>query len=109
MALTDEFEHLGPNSGLIEEMYRPYEENPESVSPAWRDFFADYTPRGTTTAAPAPTPAPAPPAPAPAPTPAPATVTSAPATPGAPVMDGEAAAPIRGAAARIVENMESSL
>ena len=115
MALTDDFEKLGPNSGLVEEMYRQYLDNPESVSESWRDFFADYAPRGAG-APPAPPPAPAPAAPAPAP----AAPTPPPAAPGAPVakptgpsgppiMDGETAAPLRGSAARIVENMEASL
>ena len=42
------FEDLGPNSGLIEEMYRRYVENPGSVAETWRDFFADYKPLGAT-------------------------------------------------------------
>jgi 2-oxoglutarate dehydrogenase E1 component len=106
MALTDDFESLGPNSGLVEEMYRQYLENPESVSPSWRDFFADYAPRGTgAPAAPpaAPTAAAAPVVPA-GQAPAPGPSSKAP-----PVMDGETAAPLRGSAARIVENMEASL
>ncbi len=107
MALTDNFESLGPNSGLVEEMYRQYLDNPESVSESWRDFFADYAPRGATGAVVAQATAPA--APAAAPTaPGPATKPTGPA-PGAPVMDGETAAPLRGSAARIVENMEASL
>ena len=40
------FEDLGPNSGLIEEMYRRYVENPGSVAETWREFFADYKPLG---------------------------------------------------------------
>ena len=36
MALTDKFEDLGPNSGLVEEMYRQFLENPGSVSASWR-------------------------------------------------------------------------
>jgi 2-oxoglutarate dehydrogenase E1 component len=104
MALKDSFEDLGPNSGLVEEMYRLYLENPGAVSPSWRDFFADYVPRGAAVVAPpAPTPAPAP---APA-TPAPPAAPVGPAA--APVMDGEEAAPLRGAAARVVENMQASL
>jgi multifunctional 2-oxoglutarate metabolism enzyme len=35
---------FGPNIWLIDEMYRQYMENPESVSDSWRDFFADYKP-----------------------------------------------------------------
>ncbi|HEX4685908.1 MAG TPA: 2-oxo acid dehydrogenase subunit E2, partial [Nocardioides sp.] len=110
MALTDKFEDLGPNSGLVEEMYRQFLENPGSVSASWRDFFADYAPRGIAIApvAPAPvTPAtPAAPAPAPAaPKPAPAQADGT----TAPVIDGEVPAPLRGAAARTVQNMEASL
>src|SRR6476660_2173375 len=111
MALTDKFEDLGPNSGLVEEMYRQYLENPGSVSPSWRDFFADYAPRGAT---PATVTVPAPPAPAAPATPAApaAPAAPAPAVPKAkagdasapPVMDGETAAPLRGSAARVVEN-----
>lgn len=47
MAARDTFEDLGPNAGLVEEMYRQFVEAPESVSESWRDFFADYVPRGT--------------------------------------------------------------
>jgi multifunctional 2-oxoglutarate metabolism enzyme len=84
MALTDDFESLGPNSGLVEEMYRQFLDNPESVSESWRDFFADYAPRGAAAAAaPAPAPAapvaPAAPAPAAAPAPKPAAPAGAPA------------------------------
>jgi multifunctional 2-oxoglutarate metabolism enzyme len=106
---------LGPNAGLIDEMYRLYQENPQAVAPGWREFFEDYVPR---TNAPAPaTAAPTPAAPAtaaPAPEPA-ATRPSAPATPPAPtaaapvVLDGDEPQPLRGAAARIVANMEASL
>ena len=109
MALTDDFESLGPNSGLVEEMYRQYLDNPESVSESWRDFFADYAPRGAA-AAPAVPAAPAPAADGATPAPAPpkAKPAKGPST-APPVMDGETAAPLRGSAARIVENMEASL
>ncbi|MGH2739844.1 MAG: 2-oxo acid dehydrogenase subunit E2, partial [Actinomycetota bacterium] len=36
---------FGPNAWLIEEMYRSYVEDPESVSETWREFFEDYEPR----------------------------------------------------------------
>jgi 2-oxoglutarate dehydrogenase E1 component len=97
---------LGSNAGMVEDMYRQFVERPESVSDAWREFFADYVPReaATETAAPAPAP------PAPAPTPA---ATPAPPAPAkdttALVLDGETPSVLRGAAARIVENMEESL
>ena len=35
---------LGFNTGYVEELYRQYLEDPESVSESWRDFFADYRP-----------------------------------------------------------------
>jgi 2-oxoglutarate dehydrogenase E1 component len=96
----------GPNAWLVDEMYEQYLADPNSVSESWRDFFQDYrptaTPRGGLTAAPAPAPAPAPAAappaaPAPAAAPPAADATEPPGT------------PLRGAAARIVANMEASL
>ena len=114
--MTNTFEDLGPNSGLVDEMYRQYQADPSSVSPAWQDFFSDYLPTGTapsTTNGGAATP-----------------VATAPVTPSVPSMtirqeppaepkrvsetaplmlDGDEPKPIRGAAARIVENMEASL
>ncbi len=35
---------FGPNVGLIDEIYRQYLDDPESVSPAWREFFAENEP-----------------------------------------------------------------
>src|SRR5438876_7498438 len=91
---------LGPNAGLIDEMYRLYRENPDAVSAGWREFFADYQPRAeVATPDPAPAAAPAPPPP-----PATADGTRAPVT-----LDGESPQPLRGASARVVENMEASL
>src|SRR5262245_35590865 len=34
----------GPNVGLIEDIYARYREDPESVSPAWREFFTLHEP-----------------------------------------------------------------
>ncbi len=113
---------LGPNAGLVDEMYRLYRENPEAVSPGWRDFFADYQPRAELAppepaAPPAPAPAPSAPAAAPAAVPA-AQPPAAPAPAAAPkpdgqaapvTLDGEAPEPLRGASARVVQNMEASL
>jgi 2-oxoglutarate decarboxylase len=128
---------LGPNAWLVDEMYEQYLADPGSVSESWRDFFADYrrdadhmappapggapataragngavtAPDGPTTAAArdlAPTPA--------APEAAPATKDAKAAAPA--TKDAKAAAratadegePLRGVAARIVENMEASL
>jgi 2-oxoglutarate dehydrogenase E1 component len=121
---------LGPNAWLVDEMYEQYLADPTSVSESWRDFFADYrrdvdhaapaagngmtTPVASNTAGtmapPGPAPAPAPAAPAPT-TPAPAAA-PAPAAqaPPAPAEKAEQPGdPLRGVAARIVENMETSL
>jgi 2-oxoglutarate dehydrogenase E1 component len=99
-------DQLGPNAGLVEEMFRRYQENPSAIAPAWQEFFADYQPRtgnGVATAAaaaPAPTTAPAAAAaPAPAPSP-PGTIN---------VLDGEEPQLLRGVAKAIVTNMEASL
>ncbi|HEX6418329.1 MAG TPA: multifunctional oxoglutarate decarboxylase/oxoglutarate dehydrogenase thiamine pyrophosphate-binding subunit/dihydrolipoyllysine-residue succinyltransferase subunit [Acidimicrobiales bacterium] len=127
---------LGPNAWLVDEMYEQYLADPGSVSESWRDFFADYRrdadhaepaaprPGGPAAAAPAPAREAAPSAstarnlaPAAA---APVAPPQAPAAPAAPAA-GERAAPepaakadepgrpLRGAAARIVQNMEASL
>jgi multifunctional 2-oxoglutarate metabolism enzyme len=121
---------LGPNAWLVDEMYEQYLADPTSVSESWRDFFADYkrdvdhAPATAATRAPtrAPTPAPAPasngavaPAPPPparaaaAPAPAPAKPAAQPAQPAQPAQAAQPGEPLRGAAARIVTNMEASL
>jgi 2-oxoglutarate dehydrogenase E1 component len=87
-------EAFGPNAWLIEEMYRQFREQPETVTESWRDFFEDYRPLS----APAPQLGAEPTAPKPA----------------EPPEDGRAAippgaTPLRGGFARIVENMERSL
>ncbi|HEX8134936.1 MAG TPA: 2-oxo acid dehydrogenase subunit E2, partial [Actinomycetes bacterium] len=142
---------FGPNVGLIDEMYRKFLDDPESVSEAWREFFAENEPEeddgaaeatatraepaeGRTEAEQLPAAGTEPPAPATPAEPAaegdgkpaqpaataepkaePKPATKAEAKPAAPAK-GEAAAdgkqdqtvPLRGAAARIVEAMESS-
>jgi multifunctional 2-oxoglutarate metabolism enzyme len=147
---------FGANVGLIDEIYRQYLDNPQSVSPAWRDFFAENEPEAddgdgsgapedtaegrveaeggqteTASAAP-PTPQEAPPAeesartrepdrakepakaeeqPAPKAAQAPK-AKEQPRPKAAPEDDGRARpqpVPLRGAAARIVEAMETSL
>jgi 2-oxoglutarate dehydrogenase E1 component len=92
------FEELGPNSGLVEELYQRYLENPSSVDERWRVFFDGSAPPPNGEGAPL---APAPPAPT--------TAASAPARPGPIVLEGDEPEPLRGAAARTVENMETSL
>jgi 2-oxoglutarate dehydrogenase E1 component len=118
---------LGPNAWLVDEMYEQYLANPSSVSEAWREFFADYRretdpqptthgPVGTGGAIANGAATTAPPGPAAPPTPA-----AKPAAGKAPAKgDGKAKGgqaddeevpgqPLRGVAARIVENMEKSL
>ncbi|OWY61521.1 alpha-ketoglutarate decarboxylase, partial [cyanobacterium TDX16] len=110
-------------------MYEQFLADPQSVSESWREFFADYRPDGAATRAGAEAPPQEPASsngasnanattatPASPITPAPAKPTTAPAAPAAKVeaKDDDAAAepvgdPIRGAAARIVANMEASL
>ena len=35
---------LGFNTGYVEELYRQFLDDPDSVSDSWREFFADYRP-----------------------------------------------------------------
>src|SRR5207245_126622 len=102
-----EFEDLGPNSGLAEDMYGRYVEDPASVPDGWREFFDN---REATRPAPQ-APAPAPQSPSPAPPGAASTTWQASRSPSpAPEADGaDRPVPMRGATARIVENMEASL
>jgi 2-oxoglutarate decarboxylase len=39
------FAEFGANEWLVDEMYQRYLQDPNSVDPAWWDFFADYVPR----------------------------------------------------------------
>ncbi|MFT4603456.1 MAG: 2-oxoglutarate decarboxylase [Rhodothermales bacterium] len=98
--------NLGFNTGYIEDLYRQYLGDPSSVSESWRDFFADYdpgaefvTPEPSAVAAPATT------AVAPAVRPPVSSGDGAPASP----EEAVKAKAIRGAASKIVENMEASL
>ena len=93
-------EQFGPNDWLVDEMYRKYREDPASVSESWRDFFEDYRPRGES----APVVAPAERAPDVEPVTKPVA-----AKPTAEPVEVGDAAPLRGAAAAIVKNMEESL
>ena len=78
---------FGPNAWLVDDMYDRYLADPNSVAESWRQFFADYQ-RSTL--------------------PTVASATTAP-TPSKPVAIDAEATPLRGAAARIVTNMEASL
>ncbi|NNE47091.1 MAG: multifunctional oxoglutarate decarboxylase/oxoglutarate dehydrogenase thiamine pyrophosphate-binding subunit/dihydrolipoyllysine-residue succinyltransferase subunit [Rhodothermales bacterium] len=108
---------LGFNTGYVEQLYRQYLDNPESVSESWREFFADYRPSESFVAA----------------TEARKAVVAAsgeleaevaaagltaregdgavsPAEPAAAELEFEAEIkPLRGASAKIVENMEASI
>ena len=101
---------VDPNAGFLDDMRERFHADPGGVDPSWRSFFegspapAPSAP-ATGGTAPAP-PATASPAPAPSPPPAPAP-TRAPQAPL--VLEGEEPQALRGAAVRIVENMEASL
>ena len=120
---------FGPNAWLVDDMYERFLADPESVGDSWREFFADYRP------APVPAPqtqgAPAtPPATPTRPTPPPSqsspdapatdrgtttgtTTATATATVSPPAMapsrSVESPTMLRGAASRVVANMEASL
>src|SRR5688572_22129237 len=94
---------MGPNAWLVDEMHEQFLADPTSVSESWQDFFADYRRDAEPQAGPAVT---APVAAAAAPPAAPAPGATADPSPPAPEAPGD---PIRGAAARIVANMEASL
>ena len=87
------FEDLGPNSGLVEDLYERYRQDPESIPDRWRKYFMEHPPDGNGDGA-------APVAPAPA---APSEPQPPPASP------PPGSEPLRGVAARIAENMEASL
>jgi 2-oxoglutarate decarboxylase len=125
---SDQFAGFGPNEWLVYEMYQQYLKDPESVDKAWWDFFADYKPSETAAnggsppaektkpapdaAPPAPSPpAPSPPTPAAKPAVAEPTTARAPETPPSQPHTSEQprSHQLRGAAARVVANMEASL
>ncbi len=98
---------FGPNAWLVEDMYDRFRSDPDSVSASWREFFADYRPAGV---APVATAAPGAPTVGGSGTPVPAAGTAPSVVHGAVVpAASEAASPLRGAAGRIVANMEASL
>ncbi len=106
--MTDHSSDIGPNAGLVEEMYRRFQEDPAGIAPAWQEFFADYTPR-TTSASPTAQLAAAPAAPIPttaasaagkSPTGGPSNIN---------LLEGETATAIKGPAKSVVTNMELSL
>ncbi len=84
---------FGPNAWLVDDMYDRFVVDPSSVSDSWREFFADFRP--------APVPAPR--------ASVPAAVSATPSPTPTPVLGADEATPLRGAASRIVANMEASL
>ncbi len=95
---------LGFNTGYVEELYKKFLKDPASVSASWQDFFADYRPSASFLAVEESRPEKAP------------AVPSGPASPAGRDAASEAPVPadaevhdIRGPAARLVQNMESSL
>lgn len=121
---------FGQNEWLVEEMYRKFRDDPSSVDPSWHEFLVDYNPEPATDtasrpadakpadskpaeskpAASAPAPAAAPsPAPAPAPAPASPAPAAAPKAPSPTPAAGDESQVLRGAAAAVVKNMNSSL
>ena len=106
---------LGFNTGYVEELYKQYLEDPQSVSESWREFFADYRPDESFVAAAEARPAAVEVA-APVAKKAPARPSGDGAVeetvkppPAPPVAEDAEIKPIRGASAKIVENMEASL
>jgi 2-oxoglutarate dehydrogenase E1 component len=96
---------IGPNLGYVDELYAKYLEDPNSVSEAWREFFADYRPAPERMLRAAPV------------TQAPAAATTrtleTAGKPEAPadveVPDEPVSEPLRGVAGKIAENMAASL
>jgi multifunctional 2-oxoglutarate metabolism enzyme len=111
---ADPLAGFGPNEWLVYEMYQQYLKDPETVDKAWWDFFADYkrTEAAANGAAAEASPKPAPATVAPQPERKPAAPASAspPKTSQAPAAaTDQHLVPLRGAAARVVTNMEASL
>ena len=105
---------LGFNTGYVEEIYKQYLENPESVSESWRDFFVDYRPNESFVAAAETRPAVE--AVEPVAKEAPARPSGDGAVqepvkppPSVPVAEDAELKALRGPAAKIAENMEASL
>src|SRR4029450_3878410 len=78
--LAQTMSQFGQNLGYVDELYRRYRHHPQSVARAWRGFFGGDRPAS-------------------------ASAEPAPATPAAPLETPEGAEPLRGAAARLAENM----
>ena len=107
MSRSDRHVQFGPNEWLVEEMYEQFLANPSTVDSSWHDFFADYRPTPCSdnghpprTSMQAPPKQPS--------------VTRARGQTAIPAQtqhhrEQDTATPLRGAAARVVANMETSL
>jgi 2-oxoglutarate dehydrogenase E1 component len=101
----------GANTAFIEDLYERYRANPESVSVSWREFFHDYEPRfeeefeEEAAAQPQAVPPPV----LVAPIAAPAAPTQQPSNQATKQPANQTSVPLRGAAGKIAQNMESSL
>ena len=116
---------FGQNEWLVEEMYRKFRDDPSSVDESWHEFLVDYNPEpaeatsagngAPSSSAPVSPPAPAPaaaPAAKAAPAPAPkaeAPRAEAPKAVPVPAAAGDETQILRGAAAAVVKNMNTSL
>ena len=113
------FDELGPNSGLVEDLYERFRQDPTSIPERWRKYFTEHPPDGNGEQAAAPVMAAsvmaapvvaAPVSEAPDAVAAePVVATPSPASATAPAVPEAESAPLRGVAARIAENMEASL
>jgi len=91
MTTAEQPTSFGANTWLVDEMYAQFITDPDSVSPTWREYLADYKP-STSPPAPAPT--------------QPKVITP---NNGAAADSEPVGEPIRGAGAAIATNMERSL
>src|SRR2546421_6966824 len=109
--MADQETTFGPNAWLVDEMYDQYRADPSSVSESWRDFFADERdgeqpakePVQTATES-----AQEDEADEERPAAKKKTEKKKPESKAEPEEDADQPEPIRGAAARIVQNMEAS-
>src|SRR5262245_788431 len=97
---------FGANASYVADLLNRYKANPSAVDDEWRRYFSERFGAPAEVTSPAPVPG-APPATAPAAPARPAAATAI-APPPTPAVSGERS-PLRGAAARIAENMQASL
>jgi 2-oxoglutarate decarboxylase len=102
-------DQFGPNDWLVDELYQQFQNDRSSVDPAWWDFFDGYTPQEQQSViSPSISPSASAPAPAAQTTPTPSPETSESITAESITVPGSIER-LKGAAARVVTNMEESL